>query len=280
MSGQIIPTPAYKASEWYNFTTLVEKQRLGLIALSLTNFDNESEPQIAAGSVIEISGSLFKFDNNDSIGGTPTSGQINYIMLEVSGSGDEQEVSGSWTTTAPTWNDAKQGWYDATGNKRYVGGCYYDGTNYKLKWVYLNRSINFQTNYYPCSLFGSTVGTGVTSRPDMIEFQITDDGICRTPIILMPGTIITKINGYSSNVGMGEEITVELRRRNMSTGTGDLMASFVFDITHPDNSDDSISYAAIDNEIYSYYLEIYVTAGTVTASVDGVRIEYILKPLP
>jgi len=136
MSGSIIPTPAYKASDWQSFGTQVEKQRLGLIALSLTNYDNDSEPQIAAGSVVEISGSLFQFSSNDSIGGTPTTDSINYIMLEVSGSGDSQTVSGSWTTTAPTWNDAKQGWYDATGNKRYVAGCIYDGTYYNHKFLF------------------------------------------------------------------------------------------------------------------------------------------------
>jgi hypothetical protein len=136
MSGSIIATPAYKAQDWQSFATQVEKQRLGFIALSLTNYDSNSEPQIAAGSVVEISGSLFKFDSNDSIGGTPTTGQMNYIMLEVSGSGDEQTASGSWTTTAPTWNDGKQGWYEATGNKRYVAGCCYDGTNYRHKFLF------------------------------------------------------------------------------------------------------------------------------------------------
>jgi len=137
MSGSIIPTPAYKATDWQSFGTQVEKQRLGFIAISLTNYNNDSVPQIAAGSVVEISGSLFIFESNDSIGGTPTSDSLNYVMLEVSGSGDSQTVSGSWTTTAPTWNDGKQGYYDATENKRCVGGCYYDGTNYTDKWIYL-----------------------------------------------------------------------------------------------------------------------------------------------
>jgi hypothetical protein len=136
MSGSIIPTPDYKADNWQNHITQVEKQRLGFFALSLTNYDNNSVPQIAAGSVVEISGSLFQFSSNDSIGGTPSSDNVNYIMLEVSGSGDSQTVAGTWTTTAPTWNDAKKGYYDAGGTKRYVGECYYDGTNYQGKTVY------------------------------------------------------------------------------------------------------------------------------------------------
>jgi hypothetical protein len=136
MSGQIIPTPDYLDEEWFGIVDQIEKQRLGFLALSLTNYDNDSEPQIAAGSVVEISGSIFQFSSDDSIGGTPTSDQINWIMLEVSGSGDSQSVAGTWTTTAPTWNDAKQGWYDAAGTKRYVGKCYYDGTNYLQKMIF------------------------------------------------------------------------------------------------------------------------------------------------
>ncbi|KPJ86337.1 MAG: hypothetical protein AMS17_12890 [Spirochaetes bacterium DG_61] len=196
MSGQIIPTPTYKGSEWYNFTTLVEKQRLGFIAFSLTNFDNESEPQIAAGSVIEISGSLFKFDSNDSIGGTPTSGQINYIILEVSGSGDEQTVSGSWTTTAPSWNDAKQGWYDATGNKRYVGKCYYDGLNYTDKVVYSNnRSLTDRNGSEVTALKIETkikedTSTGIPADTvqniDVTGFSFTPDAIENVSIRAWP----------------------------------------------------------------------------------------------
>jgi len=140
MSGSIIPTPAYKAIEWSSFVTQVEYQRRGFISLSLTNFDNNNLPQIAVGSCVEIEGALFAFPSNDSIGGTPSVG-INYIMLEVSGQGASQIVNGVWTTTAPTWFDSRQGWYNATGTKRYAGGCYYDGSNYTKKFIYFERII-------------------------------------------------------------------------------------------------------------------------------------------
>jgi len=136
MSGQIIPTPAYKAADGQSFGTQQEKGRLGIIPLSLTNYDNNSVPQIAAGSCVEISGSIFQFPSDDTITDTPSSGNINYIMLTVSGSGDSQTVEASWTTTAPTWNTSKQGYYDATGAKRYVGKCFFDGTYYTQKMVY------------------------------------------------------------------------------------------------------------------------------------------------
>ncbi len=136
MSGSIIPTPDYKAVDGQSFGTQVEKQRLGFIGLSLTNYDNNSVPQIAAGSCVEISGSIFQFPSNDTITGTPSSGNINYIILTVSGSGDSQTVGASWTTTVPSWNTSKQGWYDATNAKRYVAECYYEDLNYTGKLDY------------------------------------------------------------------------------------------------------------------------------------------------
>ena len=140
MSGNIIATPAYQAVDWQDFGTQVEKQRLGFIGLSLTEYDTDTVPQIAAGSCVEISGSIFQFASNESITGSLTSSAFNYIMLTVSGSGDSQTVAASWTDTAPSWNTSKQGYYDATNAKRYIGGCYYDGTNYKFKWIYQYQS--------------------------------------------------------------------------------------------------------------------------------------------
>ena len=117
------------AQKWTNFLTTIEKQRKGFIALSLTNYDNNNAPQIAAGSVVEISGALYQFESDEAINGTPTSGVVNYIYI------DPADILPYWTTTAPTWSSAKGGWYDSTETKRYIGGCYYDGTNYQMKWI-------------------------------------------------------------------------------------------------------------------------------------------------
>ena len=87
----------------------------GYCAITLTEMTTTNVPQIAAGSKIEVGGSLFKFDANETITGTATTG-ANYIRLVPSGS----SITAEWTTTAPTWSDSKQGWYDSTGAKRYV----------------------------------------------------------------------------------------------------------------------------------------------------------------
>jgi hypothetical protein len=134
MSGSIIPTPAYKAEDWQDFITQVEYARKGMMGLSLTNYDNNSLPQIASGSWAEVAGSIYKWTSNDSISGSPSSGNINYIALIPGGSGSSAYVTPTWTTTAPVWSDAHQGWYDGT--SRYVGGCWYDGTNYRHKFLF------------------------------------------------------------------------------------------------------------------------------------------------
>ncbi|MEN6333794.1 MAG: hypothetical protein ABFE01_05995, partial [Phycisphaerales bacterium] len=84
----------------------IEKQRLGYQAISLTNFASDTdEPQIAAGSKVEIGDALFEFSGNESItgwAGIANSSDV-YIHLTVSGS----SVTASFSTTAPTWDTAK-----------------------------------------------------------------------------------------------------------------------------------------------------------------------------
>lgn len=111
----------------------IEKQRLGYQAISLTNFDNDLEPQIAAGSKVEIGGALFEFTAPESITGWAGIGASNnvYIKLVVAGTA----VTAEFTTAAPTWSTSKQGWY--VGLDRYIGGLYKDaGGNYTAKYLY------------------------------------------------------------------------------------------------------------------------------------------------
>ena len=117
----------------------IDKQRLGYQAISLTNFASDTdEPQIAAGSKVEIGGALFDADANESItgwAGIANSSDV-YIHLTVSGS----SVTASFSTTAPTWDTAKQGWY--SGSVRVIGGLYKDGSgNYARKWLYEEKQV-------------------------------------------------------------------------------------------------------------------------------------------
>ena len=130
MAGTKINDYAVGQDKWDELLTTIEKQRKGFIALSLTNYDNNSEPAIEAGSYVEISGALYGFSSEEAINGTPSSGNTNYMYI------DTTDLKPYWTTTAPTWSADKNGWYDASETDRYIGGCYYDGTNYTGKWVY------------------------------------------------------------------------------------------------------------------------------------------------
>lgn len=100
--------------------TQLERQRAGFVALSLTNFLNDDAPAIAAGAVVEISGSVYEVTTNEAVTGwASVSHGVVWIKLIPSGT---DPFTAEFTAVAPTWNDAKQGWYDATGAERYVAG--------------------------------------------------------------------------------------------------------------------------------------------------------------
>jgi len=114
------------------YANQIAKQRLGYQAISLTNYDNDLEPQIAAGSKVEIGGALFEAVSDENISGwagISNSSHV-YIKLIVSGA----TATAEFTTDAPTWSTSKQGWYD--GDDRYIGGLYKDASgNYYNKFL-------------------------------------------------------------------------------------------------------------------------------------------------
>ena len=118
--------------------TQLEKQRFGYQAISLTNFEADTEPQIAAGSKVEVGGALYEFSGAESITGFGGIGAGNdvYIKLTVAGTA----ITASWTTTAPAWSTSKQGWYDSL--TRYIGGCYKDADgDYAQKYLFEGRQL-------------------------------------------------------------------------------------------------------------------------------------------
>ena len=133
MAGYQILEPTAGSTDWTDTATQREKQRKGFMAMSLSNWDTTGVPAINAGSVVEMGGSLFQFTSTEAIGGTFTTSNPNYIYLTSSSS----SLTASATSTAPTWSIAKQGWYDAGGTKRCVGGC---ASNRDDKWLYIGRN--------------------------------------------------------------------------------------------------------------------------------------------
>jgi hypothetical protein len=117
MAGSKVSNFAIGDSNIQSVMLTLDKTFKGQHQVSLTNYDTTAESQVAAGSVIEIGGALYKFDSNESITGTPSDGTV-YIMAVPSG----DSVTCAYTNTAPTWSDSKQGWYGtgATVNNRYL----------------------------------------------------------------------------------------------------------------------------------------------------------------
>ena len=145
--------------------TQLEKQRIGLLRLSLTNFANTSEPAIAAGSVVEVGGSLYVFSGDEAItgwGGVSNDTDA-YIKL-VPGVG---LVTAEFVEAAPTWSDAKQGWYD--GNDRYVAGLHRGAGagDYEDKWVYQKSQDKTDDHRF--------LGTGVVEFDSGIVGDLTGD---------------------------------------------------------------------------------------------------------
>src|SRR6056297_252567 len=138
--GSKVTTPSttsWTETELQNFIAWVEKAQVGKINISFSNMDNTSEPKIQAGSIVEIAGALYQFSAEEAAtgwAGISNSTQA-YMKLVTSGT----SVSTEWTTTAPAWDDAKQGWYESGTDERYILRCYKDASgDYTDKGKYSN----------------------------------------------------------------------------------------------------------------------------------------------
>lgn len=131
MAGSIVSGYGVGDQDIEDLMLSTDAQRKGYCGVSLTNYDNTTVPAIAAGSVVEDNGALYKFSTEESISGSPADGTI-YIMLVPSGS----SITAEFTATAPTWSDDKQGFYGTGGNanNRYLPfKMIKSGTSYSKK---------------------------------------------------------------------------------------------------------------------------------------------------
>jgi hypothetical protein len=87
---------------------------IGLHTVSLTNYKTTTAPTIAAGSYVEVGGALYGFSSAETITGSPSDGAT-YIIIIPAGA----TCTAQYTNTAPTWSDAKQGYYGTGGAATY-----------------------------------------------------------------------------------------------------------------------------------------------------------------
>jgi len=108
----------------------LQAQRIGYMAVSLTEYDTDAEPEIAEGSVLEIGGAVYEAAADEPITGWGGIGNSNDVYILI----DAGTLGAVFTLVAPTWSTTKQGWYD--GLDRYVAKLYKDaGGDYTLKRI-------------------------------------------------------------------------------------------------------------------------------------------------
>ena len=134
MAGAKVPAPLdpmVNGDDWTNILARLERTYKGYDGVSLTNWasGNTERPKIAAGSVIEIDGSPFYYATDETIvdGAGLTDGWC-YIKHVVSG----DAVTPTLTNTFGTWDTAKQGFYDGSGNRFSLFAMYRSGAITKV----------------------------------------------------------------------------------------------------------------------------------------------------
>jgi hypothetical protein len=104
--------------------------------IEIGNINNSNTPTIVGGSVIEVNGGIYRASSTETITNAsnaglspPASNAQNYIYA-VPG---ESSLSWQYSSSAPTWNAAKGGWYN--GNNRAVVKLFLSGTQYNGKVI-------------------------------------------------------------------------------------------------------------------------------------------------
>ena len=98
------------------------------------------------------------------------------------------------------------------------------------------------------------------------------------PILLPNGATVTQVVAYYYDNAEENNLWVSLYRVNMLTTQVDTMAEF-YSISNSYNwtywYDDSVEYATIDNQTYSYYASVWLPAGQKTNLTFGsLRVDY------
>lgn len=117
-----------------NYQNLADKQRKGYMAVSLDSLVATTAITIKSGSEVEVAGALYEFqaDEVESGGTWAGIGNSNVVYVYVVPAGSSATFI--YSTTAPTWDTAKQGWYNGT--SRAVASLYKDaGALYQAKFL-------------------------------------------------------------------------------------------------------------------------------------------------
>ncbi len=139
MACTIVSTPATGAADWTGWITQQGLTDRGFSRISLTNFATTAASVIGTGSVFELAGSIYNNTTGTSIAlatGTASANVAVYYVAIPSAGGTA--CTFTMDSVAPTWVDAKQGYYaSAASTSRYLGGTYIGtAATYYKKWLY------------------------------------------------------------------------------------------------------------------------------------------------
>ncbi len=139
MAATIVSTPATGSSDWTGWITQQGLTDRGFMQVSLTNFATTAASSIAAGSIMELAGSIYSCTETAiSLAAGTASADVAVYYVAIPSAGGTT-CTFTMDSVAPTWVDAKQGFYaSAASTSRYLGGTYIGITaaTYYTKFIY------------------------------------------------------------------------------------------------------------------------------------------------
>ncbi len=138
MAATIVSTPATGSSDWTGWITQQGLTDRGFMQVSLTNFATTAASLIGTGSVFELAGSIYSCTETAISLATGTASaavSVYYVAIPSAGG---TTCTFTMNSVAPTWVDAKQGFYaSAASTSRYLGGSYIGtAATYYTKFIY------------------------------------------------------------------------------------------------------------------------------------------------
>ncbi len=138
MACTIVSTPATGAADWTGWITQQGLTDRGFMRVSLTNFATTAASLIGTGSVFELAGSIYSCTETAiSLAAGTASADVAVYYVAIPSAGGTT-CTFTMDSVAPTWVDAKQGYYaSAASTTRYLGGTYIaTAGSYFAKFIY------------------------------------------------------------------------------------------------------------------------------------------------
>ncbi len=165
MAATIVSTPATGAADWTGWITQQGLTDRGFMRVSLTEFATTAASLIGTGSVFELAGSIYSCtETSISLAAAAASADVAVYYVAIPSAGGTT-CTFVMSDTAPTWVDAKQGYYaSAASTSRYLGGSYIGtAATYFSKFIYT-----------PDMVFGQLLSSNKT-RPLLRDIVETGD---------------------------------------------------------------------------------------------------------